>query len=241
MKQLLFVSGVARSGTSALVRLLNTHPNILISHERFLHEIRQGALRRAHFEKGKFIKPPADGSKPRFPFKMDELSQRYDEATIIGDKFPALFRHFGFIFERFPDARHLYIARDPLSVAESFQARHDDTGDNWAKNAEQGVREWNQSIRTVVRLPEEQRRSFHVVLYEDLFSSPDAVNAMFAALGLPPADPQSVEPVLARARQLDNKPVVRQGRLRRHVALTADRLAYRQLVDMAHDRAAPPP
>ncbi len=55
MSKILFVSGVGRSGTSALVNVLNTHPEILMGQERFFWTIRNNTISTAHFAKERFL------------------------------------------------------------------------------------------------------------------------------------------------------------------------------------------
>lgn len=234
MKDILFVSGVGRSGTSALVNVLNTHPNLLIGQERFFWTIRKNLITPEHFEKDRFldIRDEDTHNKSGLRGKPEDLADRYDRATYIGDKFPSLFRHFDRIFDIFPNARHLYIVRNPLSVLESYDVRHKNPDDSWNLTYQDGMDAWNESVRKVSRLSQALLSKFTIVQYEDLYGSTTAINRMFERLGLPPVADEKLQTFIHKFASLNDKPVPRRDDLRLYVARNADWDSYKRLCDL---------
>lgn len=232
MKKILFVSGVARSGTSALVHLLNTHPKCLIGMERYYNIIEDGSLDKEHFSRERFVEvQPGDthgyGNEVGFEIKdLEARRQAYDRATVVGDKYPNLFQYFDLIFRRFPEAQHIYICRNPLSVIESFNARAADPKDSWPHDFQAGLDYWNESIRRVNCLPEEFVKNFIFVQYEELFSSVTAIDALFNRLGLEPTEPSKANFYVDQFAGLNQQKVFRDDRLRTFVSQNADWAAY---------------
>jgi len=231
MKQILFVSGVGRSGTSALVNVLNAHPRVLIGQERFFKTIRRGDLKPGHFDRARFLDVRTEDTHEDAGLKLRgaDPATRYDAAQIVGEKFPSLFRHFETIFTRFPEAQHLYIFRNPLSVIESYDARHANPDDNWKLTWQDGLDAWNESIGKVAALPPEMQAKFHLVRYETLYDSVANLNRMLAGLGLPELEKTKLAPFVKRFRELNVKPVPRRDDLRTNVAENADWESYRKL------------
>ena len=123
----LFVSGCARSGTTALTRLLNSHPEIEITVEKFGHIFQN--------------KPDQFSSK---------LVDTNTEKKYTGDKFPGYYKDFPLIFKNFPNAKMLFIYRNIFDVAQSYKARKLDDLNDWDKGPKRAVTEWNQSIRLAI-------------------------------------------------------------------------------------------
>lgn len=230
---------MGRSGTSALVNVLNSNPAALIGQERYFWTIRKDLIGPEHFEKHRFldVREEDTHNKSAFRGKPEELSARYDAATLIGDKFPSLFRHFDRVFDVFSEARHLYIVRNPLSVLESYDARYSDSSDNWSHSYQDGMDAWNESVGKVASLPAHLRRQFVIVRYEDLYDSTEAINTMFADLGLPGVEPARLQSFVARFRELNDKAVPRRDNLRFFVARNADWASYRKLCDVIDARS----
>lgn len=234
MKNLLFVSGVARSGTSALVNLLNKHPKVMIGQERYFFRIRDGELAPEHFEQARFLTfQEGDTHNRGFTGDPENLAARFEAAAFVGDKFPLLYRHFETMFATFPEARHVYIFRNPLSVIESYDARKKNPEDKWQKTWKQGMEEWNESVARVAAMSRDARARFHLVPYEELFARPQRMNALFEALGLEKMGPKKLIPFAEKFKSLNEKEVARRDALRRHVALNADWDAYRRLAELA--------
>jgi hypothetical protein len=234
MPEVLFLSGVARSGTSALVNLCNVHPRMLIGQERYFYLFRKNLIAPGHFEKGRFldVQPGDTHAQAGLKLGRGDPGARFDQARWVGDKYPPLFRHFDHVLAAFPAARYLYILRNPLSVIESYDARHRNPGDNWAHSWQDGLADWNESVARVAALPADRLRQFVLVQYEDLYGSVDAMNQLFARLDLPPLPQARLAPFAEKFAGLRDKPVARRDDLRAAVARRADWAAYGRLCDL---------
>lgn len=235
-KKLLFLSGVARSGTSALVGVLNTHEKILMGQERYFFRISDHSLSPAHFEKSRFSQlEDGDTHMAKAHRNPDAIARAFDKAEYVGDKFPLLYQHFDYIFDTFPDADHLYVFRNPLSVVESYDRRQRNPADGFTKTWQTGLAEWNESVARVAQFNAETRARFHLVQYEKLFSDTAQMDAMFQSLGLQNGKPNQLQPFVDKFHALGDTPVPRQDDMRQHVAMHADWDSYRKLCRLAGD------
>lgn len=232
-KQLLFVGGNPRSGTTALWRLLNGHPEVFIGVERYFRHFEKRRLRPFHFRKGRFLNIKKRDTHEKVSSQFDDrekASAAYDRAKIVGDKMPPIVRYYDMIWERFPASTILYILREPLPVAESYQKRKDNPDDGWNRGYSEAIDEWNHTVAETLRQIEAGRKIIPV-LYERLFSSRSAVDAMFKALGLDPAEQdQSVtDAVLGKFQDLASAPASQNEDIRREVAERALMEPYRKI------------
>ena len=120
-RKYLFLFGVARSGTTALALIANTHPAVAIGMERFLELGKKGTLSPEHFTTEAFFDLP-EGHDRRLN-KSERFRERFDEATVVGDKIPHLTSGLAAIEERFPQPTFVAIVRDPTEVAHSWHRR----------------------------------------------------------------------------------------------------------------------
>ena len=218
----MFVSGVARSGTSALVSVLNSHPNIFIEMERYYYLMDSEKISREHFLKERFIDVrQGDTFNNGFASTMEQRLARFDEATFVGDKFPLLYKHFDYIFKEFPEALHVYIVRNPLSVMESYDARFKDNNDNWSKDWAASLVEWNDSVTRAARLTSAQRQRFVFLEYEKFFSSTKEMNKPFDFLGVSRLSDEKATPFLEEFRSLNEVLAPRRDDIRSYVSRNA--------------------
>lgn len=225
-REFLFVGGNARSGTTALVALLNGHRDVFLMVERYLTEFLKGQLTAAHYARDRIL---ADSRGLPHLAEGEDMAARLDRARLMGDKFPALSAGFDLLDARFPGARLVYIVRNPFSVVESYQARFDDG--SWKRDASRGIRQWNDSMRLgLARV--QAGKPLIVVRYETLFRSEPEMLALFAALGLDPAglDRERLRFLSAKAQDLAETAVPRNEALRMLVSDEADFGAYRALL-----------
>ncbi|SFD24061.1 sulfotransferase family protein [Tropicimonas isoalkanivorans] len=243
-KSFLVAGGCARSGTTALAKALNAHPDIFLGSERYLQKFRKGTIEVEDFEKEKFLSDlserdagdaaplPERIGKARFENMYDDVGAAYDRARFIGDKVPALGLTYDYLFDRFPGIRVVYIVRNPISVTESYEARRADADDRWNRSAKTAIREWNNSVSKTLECLR-AGRPITVVSYEELFSSLEAFGKLFGALGLDIKDADQAvltglveeynESIVSKARERDES-------LRRQIALQADIASYRRIV-----------
>lgn len=236
--EILFVSGVARSGTSALVLVLNSHKQMLIGQERYAHLVNSHQITEAHFRLPRFLdrQPQDTHALAGHLGEPERALEKYQRARFVGDKFPNLFKHFDFVFETFPQAVHVYILRNPLSVIESFDKRARDPNDPWTHPWESGLADWNTSVRRIADLPPHLRDRMVLLPYETLFASVEQLARPFTALGLEPPPAKRLEPFVTKFGQLMDSDGPRRETLRAAVSRGADWDAYRRVCDLIDER-----
>lgn len=147
-EKILFICGCARSGTTALTRLFNAHPQINISIEKY-----QIDFVNTSFESIVFDRTAEDENLP---------------VIFAGDKVPRFYKDYGKLFKAYPDSRVLFIFRNIFDVAESYKARQDNDKEAWNKGVRRAVEEWNTSL---VNTLEFIGKDFAIlpVVYEKIF------------------------------------------------------------------------
>lgn len=195
-QRLLFLAGLARSGTTALLHVLNAHPEVAIGMERYKRVLngRIDLLTPGLFDKDRFFdfsdgltnQDPAEAA--RWGVDYAAIEKKYDEATYVGDKMTVI--RFGAVRERLPEARFVFIVRDIDQVASSWDRRAQDAADaHWPErsDARASVERWNQSLRRIRRAVRQQPELATVVEYTRFFGDPEATSlkAVLEFLGLP--------------------------------------------------------
>ncbi|OBF38333.1 hypothetical protein A5719_19510 [Mycolicibacterium peregrinum] len=215
MIRFLFIVGNKRSGTSHLVRLLNLHPQVFVSHESdivwALFQFAHGEPFQSHpWDSDRGLRHTVQSCGDLFRTERSAREnllaiqrrlmevgtpflppQTKPELAWIGDKKP--FQHgdprlVRFILEHFPDAQFLHIVRHPFSVALSsdrFNERHG--GDFWlGLTRAEKVELWTFHERHALALRVQLPDRVHSFRYEDLCAHPGAeLSRVFAFLGLP--------------------------------------------------------
>lgn len=157
-KSLLFLCGVGRSGTTALARFLNIHPRVVVGIERYKHRFLRHQQKdfnfTALFERARFFEDDEEDTNVRIvAFRRDyaRALKKFDDAVYVGDKVPRLYSRLSFIRQKFEGCKIVYIVRDPVQVASSWQRRAGDDDDRWPKSNgfTAAVAEWNKSVRIV--------------------------------------------------------------------------------------------
>ncbi|MGB3406735.1 MAG: sulfotransferase, partial [Jannaschia sp.] len=136
----LIVTGVARSGTTALAELLNSHPSVCIGIERFKFRfLKENDYDPAFFERERFFDFGAGDTnllpakRPAWAPAYEQMSLKWDDATVVGDKVPDLIPFLSGFMERNPDFRYIVILRNLKDVGLSWQARAERTRDSWPR------------------------------------------------------------------------------------------------------------
>lgn len=134
----LIVTGIARSGTTALAELLNSHEQICVGIERFKFQYLHNNFYSADlFEKDRFFDfRPEDTNlrpavRPDWQETYDIIARKWDGAAVIGDKVPDLTLVLQDMLTQNPDFKCLYILRNLKDVGLSWQARANRTRDSW--------------------------------------------------------------------------------------------------------------
>ena len=171
----LFIAGCARSGTTALTRLLNSHEQVYISTENFNFLFRSKNI---DFNKNLFKQPQYLGGLIKQGKSMGTLNY-------IGDKFPGYYLDYNYLIDKFIDAKILFIFRNIFDVAQSYKARKIDPENDWGKGVGRAINEWNMSmINTIKQI--ENGTNISVVCYEDIFTNPST--KLIDLLNLDPSD-----------------------------------------------------
>ncbi len=194
---MLFLAGVARSGTTALRSVLGAHPDIAVGMERFkkLWGSEIGSITPELFERERFfdfsdgltnITPDVEWAQER----LADLDAKWDTARYRGDKMTVIRAQR--LWENFPDARFCFIVRDVAQVASSWQRRAaDDTDVSWRRDADAAtsVAAWNTALQRVGKAVGQRPDRAVVVEYTRFFGDPDATafHGIMDFLGLDPA------------------------------------------------------
>ena len=131
---LLFLAGLGRSGTTALVEVLAAHPRVVLGVERYKRLYpREEPVTRELFTRERFFAlddgmtnvVPANGEE--WQVHYDAMAAKWDTAAYVGDKMVSIrMQH---VWETLPEARFVCIVRDIEPVAASWEARARDPED----------------------------------------------------------------------------------------------------------------
>jgi hypothetical protein len=204
----LFVGGCARSGTSSLTRLLNSHKKILVGIERYnkLCHKHNYSLNKGHFLKKRFFQVEkgdtfySDFSEVHKRSKW--LYRKYESLEYIGLKYTSIHNIMDELNSTFGNPVIIYIYRDIFDVAESWNQRTI-KGNNWpkTKNYIEAVEEWNYSLKTIKSYIE-NKQEIICVNYNDVFYSNKSLKKLFAELNLNVHFGVFFKIILARIRAL---------------------------------------
>jgi len=212
--QYLFIAGCGRSGTTALVHLLNADPRIVLGEERF--KFAMDSVTPEHFKENHFFNPiPKETNLPR-PALYQRLHERYLKGGIvyIGDKVPRYAYRLLYLDKMFPGCKILFLLRDLDAVASSFNVRAADADDEWYPESDyrEAIKHWHNSMihmRNFVAREDKRRRLF-AVQYERFYSGEKAyLEALYRFLDmeLPPEIIKEYENITADWEKRKNKPL----------------------------------
>ena len=194
-QSLLFVAGLGRSGTTALMEVLVAHDEVALGVERYkrLYPRDDEPVTRELFGQERFF-DFSDGLTNLTPEQAPEWAPHYEamrakwgRARFVGDKMVAIrLQH---VWETVPDARFVCIVRDLEPVAASWEARARDPEDRgWAadQDATKAVAGWNRSLRRVRRAVRQRPDHAVVVEYHRFFGDETGISLdrVLAWLGL---------------------------------------------------------
>lgn len=193
----LFLAGVARSGTTALRRILGSHPDIAVGMERYkkLWGPRIAELGPELFEPERFF-DYSDGLTnitPDVPWAQErlvDLEAKWATARYRGDKMTVIRARA--LWERFPQARFVFIVRDISLVASSWERRAadpDDTGWHDGAGADRAVAAWNTAVGRVLHAVRTRPEQAIALDYTRFFGDPAGagLHATMRFLALDPA------------------------------------------------------
>ena len=120
------VSGVARSGTTALAAALCLHPQVFCATEH----LRPGDDHRGRFRPERFFQGTGHQG---FLEKDKEILAGKRELVAIGNKHPHYFNRWNGVLDQLADGRALFILREPLDVMASWNRRAANERDPWSE------------------------------------------------------------------------------------------------------------
>ncbi len=243
--QVLFVAGLARSGTTALHRVLDAHPDVALGIERYkrLWGGRIGEIDERAFDRDRFFDWSEDLTNitPDLGWaarQIAALDAKWDTARHRGDKMTTVRAQK--LWQTIPEARFVFIVRDVAEVAASWERRARNEADlGWRRDlgAEAAVAASNTALRRIRRAVRQRPEHACVVHHQSFFADPDAtaLRGVCAFLGLD-ADPvlgafaaahqTYVDSVVSRERVLPSEVAA-------FVEAQADRRAWRDVVALA--------
>jgi hypothetical protein len=176
-QQYLFICGCPRSGTTALVRLLNSHHSLAIGMERYKYYASSKNISRinpAAFKSNTFFDLQDNQTNINWKYFYDELIAKYESGVkYLGDKYPHYYRFYPQINQNLGDVKWIFIIRDVFSIANSYNARAADPKDKWSKEAnfQRAVEHWNESLVSTWKYQKNNPNpNLFVCEYERLFN-----------------------------------------------------------------------
>ncbi len=196
---MLFVCGCPRSGTTFLHNIIASHPQVALGLERWNTPLLAGRLGPQHFAEERFFDIRRGetwyDNLDTFKDYYAGLRAKYATARWRGDKVPRAYESFAQLATAFETPRFVFVVRNVVSVARSWEARRA-RGVHWPADwdAREAVRHWNRSLHTV--LDWSARVPVLPLVYEDLVEQEAPVEALARFLDLDPA------PMLARRKRM---------------------------------------
>lgn len=199
-KTYLIVSGVARSGTTAMGELLNAHPAICLGIERFKFQyLRQNNYSNSLFERDRFFDFREEDTnldptkRPAWQPVYDRIAEKWDDARIIGDKVPDMLPILGTFIAENPGYRYICILRNLKDVGLSWQARADKPRDAWpaGKGFVAACESWLEQYQILSGMMRDKAMQQKVLLldYDSMYTDPALTEAaLMGYLGLEPDD-----------------------------------------------------
>jgi glycosyltransferase involved in cell wall biosynthesis len=185
----LFITGCQRSGTTALLHLLNEDSRIVLGRERYKYC--RTEITPEHFTEERFFSPRKSETNYLVEEFYDRLHDRWKQGNVryIGDKVPFYYKDLFYLGETFPDCKVLFLVRDLERVAASYNARANNPEDRvWRENMDyrQAVVDWNESLQKLIDFAEAgYSNQVFVIPYEDFFSGrEEQLKAIYDFLGL---------------------------------------------------------
>ncbi len=181
----LFVSGAARSGTTALGRLLNASPRVALFVERYEPDF---GYHPDMFTADAVFCPGWEQGLHAASWGM--LQRRVGQVRYIGDKMPNFLLSWHITRHNFRPRtiRILHIIRNIYDVAHSFNQRAQNSEDRWSQRRDfkSACAEWNLNNLMILEVLKDPKfsRQVSVVQYEKLFTDRDAMMTVFSTLNI---------------------------------------------------------
>lgn len=237
-RRFVFLTGCGRSGTTALTFLVNQHPDVAIGFERFADVALRGEMAPEHFTNERFC-DFKDGDTHHKHYSGNParagLLEKYHAAEVIGDKLPQLIGKMDQL-ERFPEAKIVFIIRQPFAVAKSFNARAADPNDAWSEEHDYSVAvgQFNEAMQDLEKLLASGREVL-ILDYDKLFQQRYGLEALWQFMGVDAAKLPSLDGIFGQAEALKDKR--KDDMTARAVSLGADFETYRKMIALGESQA----
>lgn len=237
----LFLCGCPRSGTSALWKLFSAHNKIALGLERYiLKSIPSFELSKQDFSFKNFFKfKPGEThfSMLTPPEYYEQLKQSYNSCTVFGDKTPQLYIRYKELWQAFDKPVIVFIVRNILDVAQSYQNRYNDPKDNWSKDYRVAIKEWNVSLSRTFNAIHQENLPIHILEYEKVYNNDEIFKSIFNALQIEPdvSFENRYLQLVNQNKALESKRVIYlNSSQKKHILLTAKLNLYKQLVSVTN-------
>ena len=224
-RQLVFVGGQGKSGTTWVQLLLDAHPDVSAHGEALLAEVlgpvafqlaahynERLAANNAHFPELEDF-PRLDAvdadtlaAAALLP-QLGKLVERKPNARVLAERTPSNIEHLGALAALFPHGRFVHVIRDPRDVAISLWWHARRIGDSKllagygspTALAAALLPRWARLIRAARDAARQTGAALHELRYEDLLATPhEAASELFRFVGAD-AEPALVQAALAAA------------------------------------------
>jgi hypothetical protein len=190
-RRYLFICGCPRSGTTAITKLLNTHPTIAVGMERYKYRIQRNItdIDASLFEAENFFNfcpeetniLPSQGVGWAGLYQQMQTKFATQSNLLVGDKNPFYFNFYEQIEDAIQNVKWIFMLRDMEQVAASYNARAANPHDLWPQdnNYMKAVEHWNSALARTWKFFKKNSTNLFVCEYEILFSGNDAyLNAL---------------------------------------------------------------
>lgn len=235
-----FIFGCSRSGTTALTRLANLHPDVCIGPERFSKHASAGTLSPALYEPERFrdFRPEDTHHKTFEPDDWRSATlEKIGTARVVGDKLPQLAGNLDQL-EAFGRVKLVCILREPYSVSASFERRASNPSDGWSENrrTKAAVTEFNTAMKTIRDETEHDRFDIMLIEYRTFFTQDKEHARFFEFLGVDPAKCAGTKALKSKAMRLKRSRVdIQDSDL---IAMRSDFFSYRALIRASRAQSA---
>lgn len=230
----LFVIGNARSGTTALLNLVNASDKICLGNERYeKFDISANGYERAEF---------FDSESPSLKVREQlykKLDPKFDGARYIGDKRPGFSADWKSSLLNIPSMKILYIFRNIHGVAASYNERASNaasgTDTSWSlkRDFRAAVDDWNLEIQQGLQMA--GHSDLLLVKYEDIFNSKTHMQRVFNWLGIDTHEPgveKLIRNTIVRSKSLKEKDREMDMNTKNYIEAHADFKSYNAMIEL---------
>ncbi|MEM8721968.1 MAG: sulfotransferase [Cyanobacteria bacterium P01_G01_bin.39] len=191
-KNYLFAIGNARSGTTALGKLLNYSSEICLGIERYSND---DDISASSFTKKSFFDSESKNYQVR-PHFYEKIKDKFKNARYLGDKRPKFTQSWKNTWLNLPQAKIVYIFRNIYDVACSYNTRAANAilgkDDSWSSKRDfsQAVRDWNEGLQEFQNLADFY--DVYCVKYEDFFVDQSKMKHLFNYLQVNTKEPSVI-------------------------------------------------